>query len=147
MRRCLPLAALLLTACGRADANDLLDELRDDDYRSFARAPGWERPRTASSAPHGNYVDIYVDDVIADALDEGEPLDAWPEGATIVKDGWAAPAGDELAIIAVMRKRDDGWFFAEYSGSGRVKFAGHDVRVCTNCHAGGDDGVLAFGLP
>jgi hypothetical protein len=141
------IAMFLLTACGRGDARQLLESLQDDDYRSYRRAPGWETPRVESSAPHSNFVDIYIDDTLADALDEGTPLDRWPDGSIIVKDGWTRQSGGDLAIIAVMEKRGDAWFFAEYKGNGRVLYAGENDRVCVGCHDGDNDRVLAFDLP
>lgn len=147
MARAAVAALLLLAVCDRSDARDLLDSLRDDGYRGYRRAPGWEDARAPSSAPHGNFVDIYVDDTVAEALDEGTPLDRWPDGSIIVKDGWEARTGSSLEIIAVMEKRGDAWFFAEYNDKGRVLFAGENHRTCAGCHGSANDGVLAFDLP
>jgi hypothetical protein len=148
--RHLALLALLLTACAeRNEADDLRQQLLDDDYRTtYARAPGWPDPRQPSpGGPHGDFVDIYVNDVIEDALAAGEPLDAWPEGSSVVKDGWDSASGGELKYLAFMERRDEGWFWAEYRGNGRVVAAGLDDRRCAECHAAGADSVHAFDLP
>jgi hypothetical protein len=141
-------AAISLAAVSCTDDQDpagaasLYEELQAADYRSWARAPGYET-RRGSSAPHGNEVDIYVNDVVATALASGEPLEAWPEGSLIVKDGWD---GSDLELIAAMEKRSDGWYWAEWDGEGSSLYSGKP-EVCTDCHASGDDYVRAFGFP
>lgn len=135
-----------VSACGDnqddAGARRLLTDARSDGYRSWERAPGWSA-RTQSSAPHGDEVDIYVNDVIAAALSAGEPLSLWPLGSMIVKDGWD---GSELEHIALMEKRADGWFWAEFDGDGEPAYSGHP-DLCIDCHARGSDYVRAFKLP
>lgn len=149
------LAPLLLTlaACSVGGANDLRDQVEDDDYRrTYDRAPGWESPRQpALGGPHGGFVDVYVNDVVADAIAEATdtqtPLDAWPAGSIIVKDGWEAAEGGDLDTLSIMERRSDGWFWAEWSGSGRLISAGLNDSTCTGCHAAGEDQVRAFPLP
>ncbi len=74
-----------------------------------------------------------------------QAVGAWPLGSVIGKDGWRAD-GETLHIVAVMEKRDDGWFWAEYDGSGEPLYSG-SPSVCTGCHASGADYVRAFGFP
>ncbi len=141
------LFTLLTLGCARRDARELLDQIREDDYRGWTRAPGWEAPRSpARGGPHGKFIDIYVNDVLADATEESQ-LAAWPDGALIVKDGWNDDAGNDLQYIVVMEKRGDDWFWAEYDDDDKVKYAGTAIRTCTSCHERGDDYVLAFKLP
>lgn len=123
-------------------------DLQADDYRqTYARAPGWEEPRMESFGPHGEVVDIYINDVLEDALDS-EGLEQWPEGSIIVKDGWEDAEGESLRFIAVMKKRGDGtWFWAEYDSDENVYVAGEDDETCTGCHSSGEDQVRAFPLP
>jgi hypothetical protein len=127
-----------------AEARALWQRLQELDYRSYARAPGFEM-RLPSNAPHSDRVDIYINQVVAGALAAGEPLDEWPTGSLIVKDGFA---GSRLDLVAVMEKREDGWFWAEYTdpGSGEAKFSG-TPEICIDCHDSGDDFVRAFPLP
>ena len=136
----------LASACGdnqdEAGARDLLGDIHAQGYRGWERAPGWPA-RHASDGPHGGEVDIYVNEVVADALAAGEPLGTLPLGSVIAKDGWD---GSELEHIAVMQKRSDGWFWAEYDGDGEPSYSGHP-DVCTDCHRRGGDFVLSFRVP
>lgn len=140
-----------LFACGaNSEANDLLDQIQADDYRStYARAPGWENPRQpADGGPHGSFIDIYVNDVVVDALEAGGPLEAWPEGSLIVKDGFSDAEGQNLRFVTLMEKRSGGdWFWAEFNSDLEIDFAGLNEGVCVSCHDAGADGVLAFDLP
>ena len=136
--------AVSAAACGDDQAPEeaaaLLTRIRAEEYRQWDRAPGYETRQPAKS-PHSEQVDIYVDPTVASALAGGR-LEAWPVGSLIVKDGFA---GNELELIAVMEKREDGWFWAEYFGD-ESKYSGKP-GVCLDCHEAGDDYVLAFDLP
>ena len=146
----LGLIGLGLTGCGDdnqspAEATALWDRINAEGYRSFNRAPGYEATQP-SAAPHGNRVDIYVNDVIQNVLDAGEPVTSWPVGSLIVKDGFDADG--ELEIVAVMDKQDTGWFYAEWIGldNDEAAYSGQPA-VCVNCHASGADEVRGFGFP
>lgn len=133
-----------LIGCGdQADAQtrDLLSRVRADVYREWQRAPGYDR-RRASNAPHGGSVDIYVNDVVAQTLAGAEALDEWPVGSIIVKDGFD---GADLQLVALMEKRSDGWFWAEYAADGAAAYSGRP-DICIDCHQSGDDYVRAFGF-
>ena len=148
-----PLLLLMAAAVGCKETPDdegFREQLEAVDYRNFARAPGYESPRAASTAPHGDFVDIYMNDVVVDALANGPldaPLDAWPDGSLIVKDGWGSADGDDWEFLAAMEKRDQQWFWAEYRGGDEVIYAALEDPTCTGCHDAGSDGVLAFTLP
>ncbi len=143
-------SCLLVGGCAdRNEAGEIRDQIQADDYRNtYARAPGWEMARQPSEGgPHGSFVDIYVSEDISEALETGEPITAWPEGSIIVKDGWSAASGGDFEYLAFMERRDDGWFWGEYRGNGRLVAAGLDDRRCAGCHAAGQDHVRAFDLP
>jgi hypothetical protein len=137
---------LALAACGDdqnpEEARALWDRIHEQNYRSWARAPGYES-RRESNAPHGDDVDIYVNEVIAAALEKGEAITTWPIGSQIVKDGFD---GSDLELVAAMEKGEDGWFWAEWDADGDSIYSGKP-EVCTDCHAAGADGVRAFGFP
>jgi hypothetical protein len=136
----------LLSACRQNDepasAEDLLAEIQAADYRSWARAPGYDA-RTPSSAPHSDQVEIFVNDVVEAALAEGG-ADEWPVGSIIAKDGYTDDG--ELELTALMEKREEGWFWAEYDAEGTALYSGAPT-VCTDCHEPGADYVRAFALP
>jgi hypothetical protein len=142
---------LLATLCGCGDddnqapeeAEALWKRIHAENYRAFARAPGYDQ-RQPTTAPHGSTVDIYVNAVVQGVLDKGQAVSAWPVGSLIVKDGF--DGGGALEIVAVMDKRDDGWFWAEYDASGEALFSGRP-DTCTGCHGSGADFVRAFGFP
>ena len=141
------LSALVVTiaACGDDQSPDeasaLYERINSENYRQWSRAPGYETRKPAAS-PHSDNVDIYVNDVIQKAIDDNKAIDAWPEGSIIVKDGFS---GDDLELVAVMEKRADGWFWAEYF-DGDSKFSGKP-DTCIDCHKSGQDLVRAFPLP
>lgn len=138
--------ALLLAACGDnqddAGARALLAKVRKQEYRSWDRAPGYET-RRSTSAPHSDSVDIYVNDLVQEVLATGEPSTSWLEGSIIVKDGFS---GSDLELIAIMEKRSDGWYWAEYDDDGDPDYSGHP-EICIDCHRRGSDFVRAFALP
>ena len=139
------LAALLLAGCGDnqdpSGADELWTRIHDEKYTSWMRAPGYAS-RTPSAAPHGDEVEIFVDDVVASAL-AGGAISAWPEGSLIVKDGYS---GGEPHLVAAMEKRKGGWYWAEWDPDGSASFSG-EPTICTDCHASGSDFVRAFALP
>ena len=141
-----PIGVLCSLGCGDnqapEDATALLSRIEAENYRSFARAPGYET-RRVSEAPHGDQVDIYINATIQEALAAGVSITEWPVGSLIVKDGFTEDG--ELELIAVMDKRQDGWFYAEYFDR-EAKFSGKP-SVCVDCHAAGDDFVRAFTFP
>jgi Cytochrome P460 len=122
-------------------ARELWTQIHELDYRSWQRAPGYAE-RRASNAPHSDAVEIFVNDVVTQALSAG-PAASWPVGSLIVKDGWD---GETLQLVAVMEKRASGWYWAEYDGSGDAAYSGSPT-LCIDCHRSGADFVRAFGLP
>lgn len=150
MRRTFALVLLggLLAGCGDDQdpegAAELLERLRAADYRGWERAPGYS-DRRPSSAPHGDQVEIFVNDVVARALADGAPLDAWPVGSIIAKDGYDDDGS--LTLIAAMEKRDDGWYWAEWDGESDESTYSGKPATCIDCHASGSDHVRAFRLP
>ena len=136
---------LMVLGCGESGSVDFWQQLQDEDYRSFMRAPGYERSQP-SSAPHGDTVDIYINEVLHDALQAEEPIDQWPEGALIVKDGFRSDG--TLDLVAAMEKRANGWYYAEWLdlNTEAATFSGRP-GVCVNCHSAGADEVMAFGFP
>jgi hypothetical protein len=116
--------------------------IRTREYREWESPPGWRQRRTTTS-PHGEAKVIYVDPSVAGAIGSGATR--FPAGATIVKEGY--DSGGKLAIVAVMQRLPrSGWLFAEYRSDGEIIEEAENPPLCTQCHTGGQDGVLAFSL-
>lgn len=146
---CLALVAGCSEEVTSPEADRIRDQLYAADYAAtFARAPGWESPRQPDAGgAHGPFIDIYINEVVSDALADGGALERWPDGALIVKDGWNDPEGEEHLFFAFMERRPEGWFWGEYRGDGSLVAAGVDEPRCANCHRAGQDAVFTFGLP
>ena len=144
--------ALIVTACGQDDDHEgarvLWEKINaGPGFRSWDRAPGFPT-RKPSFTAHSGAVEIFVNAEISSALatPRTAALTEWPVGALIVKEGFS---GDSRKLVAVMEKRADGWFWAEYDDSGDSKYSGRP-SVCTDCHDNRksySDWVYAFELP
>jgi hypothetical protein len=147
------LALLVLAACDPPapadelppDAAALLADVRAADYRGWARPGEWPA-RALGRAPHGAASDVFLDPTIAAALQRGDPIAAWPEGSTLVCDGFHDEAGESLAAIQIMRKRDGAWTWAQYDADGTPRVYGLSL-ACSHCHAAGADFVRTLELP
>jgi hypothetical protein len=144
--RTLVLLAVSASACGgeeidEAGAARLWQRIHDEDYRAWARAPGWESRQPTVSA-HGHTADIFVNGAVASAV-ETPNLSEWPVDAVFVKDSYR---DDSLVLIAAMEKRAGGWFFAEWDDEGEVNFGG-SPSVCLDCHGAARDFVFSTVLP
>lgn len=140
-------AALAQASCRQNDeaddASELLSRVREDDYRTWTRAPGYAS-RAPAGSPHSDQVEIFVNGIVEGAL-ASPGAAVWPEGSIIVKDGYADDG--VLELVAIMEKRATGWFWAEYDGaSGEPLYSG-SPDICVDCHGSGDDFVRAFGFP
>jgi hypothetical protein len=124
-----------------AGAKELWARLQAENYRSWARAPGWET-RQPTVSVHGQTADIFGNSEVMSAS-QTPGLTEWPLDSLLVKDGYR---DDDLALVAAMEKRAAGWYFAEWDGSGKVKFAG-SPSVCLDCHQAAPDFVFAMVLP
>lgn len=142
-------AIFLTTACGDDQSPDegraLYERIQSESYQSFAKAPGYDTPQP-SQAPHSDITQIFVNDVVAAALAANEPITEWPVGSLIVKDGY--DSDNDLAVIAAMDKREDGWFWAEWLDptDSSTDFSGKP-ELCLDCHDAGDDFVQGFAFP
>jgi hypothetical protein len=139
-------------ACADRDveAGDaLLKELGSDDFRnSYSRPPGWDR-RLRGDSPHGFWIDVYINDVMVDAIDANVPIDAWPIGSRVVVEGWSTEDDPERDFLVVMDRptSTDSWFWAEWGEEDALIYAGDEVSHCVVCHDDGEDKVRAFLLP
>ena len=143
------LAALVLLSCGdnqdETGADSLLDRVESENYRSWRRAPNFPQ-RVQSATSHSGAVEIFLNPTMANAIDAPMPAEgSWPVGSVVVKEGYTSVEGD-LRLVAIMEKRDSGWYYAEYFG-GSPRYSGRP-KICTNCHErpGAFDAMWGFGF-
>src|SRR5262249_36933858 len=114
-------------------------------FQAWDRAPGYPSRRPSFTA-HSDEVEIFIDPTISKALAGPNEVSSWPVGSTIVKEGFD---GDARSLVAIMEKRADGWYWAEYNGDGDPLYSGHP-KTCTDCHqhrATYSDFVYSFEFP
>lgn len=139
-----------------AASDALLREVIKRGYRDWARPPKHDA-RIATNAPHGRGVEVFVDDAMAEALANLDRLGRtrWPEGGTIVLEGYAAAmvAEDEAVVdtpvqIAILQKHGGTWRWEQYQAEDltQPRFHGRP-DVCLGCHIGANDFVRGFPLP
>jgi len=137
LRKLLPIALATVLAsalaCGQDDdpegARALFEKINaGPGFQSWRRAPGYPT-RKPSFTSHANAVEIFVNEDIAKVLDTKQVTE-WPVGSIVVKEGFS---GKTRKLVAVMEKRSDGWFWAEYEDDGSPLFSGRP-SVCLDCH-------------
>lgn len=163
-----------LSACG--DKLEALDEgtvlwnKLKDDYKNDAawhKAPGYcaatQRglsPQLSTTSPHDGSppgtTDIWIDDNAHDVIlaggmtAAGATVTEWPEGSTIVKEGYSGSSTKPRIFAVMQKRRTEGvlkWFWVELDSDEKVEFVG-EPSVCTGCHgaAGNTDMVRIFGF-
>lgn len=147
------LLSSIVAACGGQDddpdgAKALWGKINaGSGFQSWARAPGYAT-RKPSFTLHSRFVDIYVSSEVAGALaSPTQGTTTWPVGSVIVKDSYGS--GGDRTLVAVMERRADGWFWAEYDADGKTLFSGKP-KICVDCHdnrATYSDWVYSFELP
>jgi len=119
-------------------AEDLWGEIAD--YESWNQLEGWEGI-VPSESTHGASVQIWLNDLAAEALANGETV---PDGGILVKEGFNDAEGTDPKAITVMKKIADynadagDWFWGAYDVDGTVSVSGK-ADFCISCHASGDD--------
>jgi hypothetical protein len=146
----------LTAACGQDDDPDGARVLWEKvnaapGFATWQRAPGYAT-RMPSFTAHANAVEIFVSPEVSTTLatpTNGMPVTTWPVGSILVKEAFSSVSGGSRKAVAIMEKRADGWFWAEYDDSGTSTYSGHPT-VCVDCHAhrkSYSDWVYSFELP
>jgi len=147
-------AAAAAMACDSGAApeepdNELLVAVQEAKYTEWTRAPGKEE-REPTFAPHLGAVEVFINDVVVRAIanEDGLGLKEWPEGSTIVLEGYVDIETSELAQVAIMQKYHGSWRWELYEAEDleRPRFKGRP-DVCLGCHNTGQDFTRSFSLP
>jgi hypothetical protein len=150
-------AVITSAGCGQDDdpegARVLWDKVNAGaGFASWQRAPGYG-VRRASFTAHASAVEIFVSPEVTATLTppaaRTAPVTAWPVGAIIVKEGFSSVTHGSRKSVAVMERRQDGWFWAEYDDGGTSIYSGRPT-VCVDCHShrqSYSDWVYSFELP
>ncbi len=126
-----------------AATSALVDELlaASADYRSWPQTMAWTDVMPTSGGAHGEAVQIWWS---PDAYEVFEAADSapLPEGAILVKEGYADATSTELIAVTRIWKRE-GVFYLAQGPAGAVVDAGYEIEPCVSCHDGAPDGVLS----
>jgi hypothetical protein len=130
----------------RAEA--LLRDVQSQGYRAWAAPPlpEGEPRRQKASGPHGAFVEVFLDPVLAGAQDATMTLEAWPIGSTAVADGYADAVATEPVVFDIARKSEHGWVWAQLDGDGNGIAYGRP-EDCIACHGNGMDRIFSIDLP
>jgi hypothetical protein len=139
----------LALACGQDDdpegARILWEKVNAGaGFKSWQRAPGFAT-RKPSFTAHASAVEIFINPDL-DAVLRTKLVTEWPVGSIVVKEGYS---GNSRRQVAIMEKRADGWFWAEYDDGGTAKYSGRPA-ICVDCHDNRknySDWVYSFELP
>jgi len=148
--------AVFTGACGQDDDPDGARVLWDKvnagaGFTAWQRAPGYAT-RMPSFTAHANAVEIFVSPEVSAALastSKDMHVTSWPVGSILVKEAFSSVSGGSRKAVAIMEKRADGWFWAEYDDGGASTYSGHPTG-CVDCHAhrkSYSDWVYSFELP
>lgn len=118
----------------------LFDRILADRYSTWRVAPGYQTPQP-SEGPHGELVQIFLNDTAADARRDG--ASQWPDGSIIVKDIYV---DHSIAEVAAMEKRGDTWYWGEWTADGEVVAEGGGIEPCQSCHAEGTDYTIGVSI-
>jgi hypothetical protein len=120
-----------------AESGSLFERVLVNEYHNWRVAPGYQTPQP-TEGPHGEDVQIFLNDEAADAREEA--AEQWPDGSIIVKDIYV---DHSIAGVAIMEKRDGHWYWGEWTSDGEMIAEGRRIQACEECHSQGTDGTLA----
>lgn len=131
---------------GDERAEALFEEV--EGYRAWERPPVAEGEplRQGASGPHGAFVEVFLDPILAEAQRADATLLAWPVGSTAVADGYADELATAPMLVNIARKTEHGWEWAQLEGDGRGLAYGR-LEDCIACHGNGMDRIFSIDLP
>ena len=144
---------LILSGCSTDEltddqklANDIWDEIQG--YESWNQTSDFTGIQMTNGSPHGDYVQIWINDIISDFFEDSSENNLLPNGSIIVKEGYSDENGSSLNNITIMKKIDsydpnnNNWFWANFNEGGALAGKNGSESSCYNCHSLGKDYVL-----
>tara|TARA_X000001036_G_scaffold262244_1_gene243744 strand:+ start:1771 stop:2247 length:477 start_codon:yes stop_codon:yes gene_type:complete len=127
-------------------ANDIWEEIQG--YKTWDQNPEFLGIQSGDS-PHGEYVQIWINDIVKEFFNVEIPDSLLPNGSIIVKEGYSDEGGANMNKITVMKKINgfdpdhNNWFWANYNENGSLGGKNGKVSSCYSCHASGKDYILS----
>tara|TARA_Y100000748_G_scaffold302716_1_gene305598 strand:+ start:1713 stop:2189 length:477 start_codon:yes stop_codon:yes gene_type:complete len=100
-------------------------------------------------SPHGEYVQIWINDVAKEFFNAERDDDLLPDGSIIVKEGYSDQNGSNMNKITIMKKinsfdpDNNDWFWANYNENGSLGGKSGKVSSCYSCHVSGKDYIIS----
>ena len=119
-------------------------------YESWTQ-PGNFSGIQESNSVHGNYVQIWLNEIYSEFLHDTTAGMIMPSGSIIIKEAYSDILGENTTGITVMKKITDydpthnDWFWVSYKFNGSLAGKNGAEEFCYSCHHSGKDYVLFNG--
>ncbi len=104
-----------------------------------------------SNSVHGNYVQIWLNEISSEFLHDTTAGEIMPSGSIIIKEAYSNILGENTTGITVMKKITDydpthnDWFWVNYKFNGSLAGKNGAEEFCYSCQHSGKDYVLFNG--
>ena len=108
-------------------------------YESWTQ-PGNFSGIQESNSVHGNYVQIWLNEISSEFLHDTTAGMIMPSGSIIIKEAYSDILGENTTGITVMKKITDydpthnDWFWVSYKFNGSLAGKNGAVEFCYSCH-------------
>ena len=119
-------------------------------YKSWTQPGNFSGIQESNSA-HGNYVQIWLNEISSEFLHDTTAGEIMPSGSIIIKEAYSNILGEYTTGITVMKKITDydpthnDWFWVSYKFNGSLAGKNGAEEFCYSCHHSGKDYVLFNG--
>ena len=146
------LLIVLLLSCSEKEmtldeemAADICDEING--YESWPPPENFTGIQESNSV-HGNYVQIWPNEISSEFFRDTTTGEIMPSGSIIIKEAYTDEQGENKTGITVMKKIIDyhpvnsDWFWVSYKPDGSLAGKNGAEESCYSCHHSGKDYVL-----
>ena len=129
-------------------AVDVWDEING--YESWTQPENFSGIQESNSV-HGNYVQIWLNEISSEFLHDTTAGEIMPSGSIIIKEAYSNILGENTTGITVMKKITDydpthnDWFWVSYKSNGSLAGKNGAEEFCYSWHHSGKDYVLFNG--